>query len=101
MRRSLAWLAAARVVVLALILVSAILVQSGSGAGAEISFLYRLLGAAILLSLFHWTVGRRLPARPSAWTQILGDLAIVTLLVYSSGGPDSVRSEEQRLNSSH
>ncbi|PYQ66508.1 MAG: hypothetical protein DMF54_07600 [Acidobacteria bacterium] len=90
MRRSLAWLAAARVVVLALILVSAILVQSGSGAGAEISFLYRLLGAAILLSLFHWTVGRRLPARPSAWTQILGDLAIVTLLVYSSGGPDSV-----------
>jgi len=90
LRRSLAWLAAARVVVLALILVSAILVQSGSGAGAEISFLYRLLGAAILLSLFHWTVGRRLPARPSAWTQILGDLAIVTLLVYSSGGPDSV-----------
>jgi len=90
LRRSLAWLAAARVVVLALILVSAILVQSGSGAGAEISFLYRLLGAAILLSLFHWIVGRRLPARPSAWTQILGDLAIVTLLVYSSGGPDSV-----------
>ena len=90
MRRSLAWLAAARVVVLALIVVSAILVQSGSGAGVEISFLYSLLGAAILLSLFHWTAGRRLPARPSAWIQILGDLAIVTLLVYSSGGPDSV-----------
>jgi len=76
--------------VLSLILVSAILVQSGSGAGVEISFLYRLLAAAILLSVFHWTVGRGIPARASAWIQILGDLAIVTLLVYSSGGPDSV-----------
>ncbi|HEX9303064.1 MAG TPA: ATP-binding protein [Thermoanaerobaculia bacterium] len=64
--------------------------QSGSGAGVEISFLYRLLGAAILLSVFHWTFGRGIPARASAWIQILGDLAIVTLLVYSSGGPDSV-----------
>ncbi len=64
--------------------------QSGSGAGAEISFLYRLVGAAVLLSVFHWTAGRRLPARPSAWIQIVGDLGIVTLLVYSSGGPDSV-----------
>src|SRR6266536_513577 len=90
LRRSLVWLAIARIVVLSLILVSAILVQSGSGAGVEISFLYRLLGAAILLSVFHWTVGRGIPARASAWIQILGDLAIVTLLVYSSGGPDSV-----------
>jgi len=76
--------------VLSLILISAILVQSGSGAGVEISFLYRLLAAAVLLSVFHWTIGRGIPARASAWIQILGDLAIVTLLVYSSGGPDSV-----------
>jgi two-component system sensor histidine kinase PilS (NtrC family) len=72
-----------------LILVSAVLVQAGSG-GVEISFLYRIVGAALILSIFHWTVGHRLPARPAAWIQILGDLAIVTLLVYSSGGPDSV-----------
>ena len=65
------------------------LVQAGSG-GVEISFLYRIVGAALMLSLFHWTVGHRLPVRPAAWIQILGDLAIVTLLVYSSGGPDSV-----------
>ena len=45
---------------------------------------------ALALSLFHWVVGFRLPARPAAWIQVLGDLAIVTLLVYSSGGPDSV-----------
>jgi two-component system sensor histidine kinase PilS (NtrC family) len=28
--------------------------------------------------------------KPAAWIQVLGDLAIVTLLVYSSGGPESV-----------
>jgi len=71
-------------------LISAILVQAGSGAGVEISFLYRLVGAAVFLAAFHWTAGRRLPARTSAWIQIFGDLTIVTLLVYSSGGPDSV-----------
>jgi two-component system, NtrC family, sensor histidine kinase PilS len=82
-------LSIARLVVLLLILISAVLVQAGSG-GVEISFLYRILGAAFALSLFHWVVGFRLPARPAAWIQVLGDLAIVTLLVYSSGGPDSV-----------
>ena len=79
----------ARIVVLLLILISVVLVQAGSG-GVEISFLYRIVGAALALSVFHWTVGHRLPVRPAAWIQILGDLAIVTLLVYSSGGPDSV-----------
>src|SRR5687768_7163945 len=73
-----------------LILVSAVLVQSGSGAAAEISFLYRIALAAILLSLFHWVTVRRIPARRSAWIQVFGDLGLVTLLVYSSGGPDSV-----------
>jgi two-component system, NtrC family, sensor histidine kinase PilS len=82
-------LSIARIVVLLLILISAVLVQAGSG-GVEISFLYRIVGAALVLSIFHWTVGHQLPARPAAWIQILGDLAIVTLLVYSSGGPDSV-----------
>jgi two-component system, NtrC family, sensor histidine kinase PilS len=82
--------AGVRLVVVCLILLSALLVHSGSDAPAEISFLYQILGAALLLSAFHWTVGRRLPFRAAAWVQVLGDLAIVTLLVYSSGGPDSV-----------
>jgi two-component system sensor histidine kinase PilS (NtrC family) len=90
LRRSLAWLCAVRIVIIMLILVSAVLVQSGSGAAAEISFLYRIAIAGFLLSLFHWTTANRLPARTSAWIQVFGDLALVTLLVYSSGGPDSV-----------
>ena len=90
LRRSLGWLSAARIVVLALILLSAVLVQAGSGAVAGISFLYRLVAAAVFLSLVHWTLGRFLRPALDAWVQILGDLALVTLLVYSSGGPDSV-----------
>jgi len=67
-----------------------VLVQADSGAAAEITFLYRLLAAAVLLAAYHWTLGQRLPPRFSAYIQILGDLGIVTVLVYSSGGPDSV-----------
>ena len=90
LRRSLFWLTAARIVVFFLILLSAILVQAGSGAEVEISYLYGLCGGAFLLSLFHWTVGRFLPPRVEAYGQILGDLALVCILVYSSGGPSSV-----------
>ncbi|MGE5275657.1 MAG: two-component system sensor histidine kinase NtrB [Acidobacteriota bacterium] len=101
LKRSIGWLTAARIAVLLLILLSAILVQAGTGvkfepagpslpAGGELSFLYLLNAAALLLALYHWTVGRHLPARLEAYVQIFGDLAIVTVLVYGSGGPDSV-----------
>lgn len=90
LKRSIGWLTAARIVVLLLILFSAVLVQAGAGVALQLSFLYLLNGAAVLLALFHWTVGRHLPATLEAYIQLLGDLAIVTVLVYGSGGPDSV-----------
>src|SRR5262245_60600909 len=101
LRRSLFWLTAIRVAVLFLILLSAILVQAGSAPASlladgrtpedvDISYLYGLCAAAFVLSLFHWTIGRFLPARPEAYLQILGDLGLVCMLVYSSGGPTSV-----------
>jgi two-component system sensor histidine kinase PilS (NtrC family) len=90
LKKSIGWLTAARIVVLLLILLSAILVQAGSGVPLQLSFLYLLNGAAVLLALYHWTVGRHLPAKLEAFVQVLGDLAIVTTLVYASGGPDSV-----------
>jgi two-component system sensor histidine kinase PilS (NtrC family) len=80
----------ARIIVLAFILLSAVLMQAGIGAAAEISFLYRLLGVAFLFSVFHWTMGRSLRPALDAWIQVIGDLGLVTLLVYSTGGPDSV-----------
>ena len=90
LKRSLAWLTTIRIVVLLLILLSAVLVQAGSGVQIEISFLYAVNAAAIALALFHWTVGRHLTPRFSAFLQLLADLGLVSVLVYSSGGPDSV-----------
>ncbi len=90
LKRSIGWLTAIRIVVLSLILLSAILVQAGAGIHIEITFLYALFAAAVLLALFHWTVGRYLAPRLSAYIQLLADVGIATVLVYSSGGPDSV-----------
>jgi two-component system sensor histidine kinase PilS (NtrC family) len=90
LKRSVAWLIGIRQVVLLLILLSAILVQAGSGARIEMSFLYLANAAALLALGFHATVGRRLQPRLEAFLQLTGDLAIVTGLVYAFGGPDSV-----------
>ena len=90
LKRSLVWLTTIRIVVLLLILLSAALVQAGSGAQVEISFLYALNAAALALALFHWTVGRHLRPQFSALLQLMADLGLVSVLVYSSGGPVSV-----------
>jgi two-component system sensor histidine kinase PilS (NtrC family) len=90
LRRSLFWLTTVRIVVFFLILLSAILVQAGSGAEVAISYLYGICAAAVALSLFDWTIGRMLPTRVEAYLQIFGDLALVCVLVYSSGGLSSV-----------
>ncbi len=90
LRRSLAWLTTTRIVVLCLICLSAILVQAGAGVHLEITFLYALTAASVLLALFHWTVGRHLNPTLAAYLQLLSDVVIATILVYSSGGPDSV-----------
>ncbi len=90
LRRSLFWLTTVRIVVLVMILLSAILVQAGSGAEVAISYLYGLCAAAVVLSVFDWTLGRLLPTRAEAYLQILGDLGLVCVLVYSSGGISSV-----------
>jgi two-component system sensor histidine kinase PilS (NtrC family) len=90
LRRALAWLSAVRLAVLLLIVISAVLVQAGSGARLEISFLWGVNAGALLLALFHATVGRHLTPRFAAALQLAGDLAIVTVLVYSSGASASV-----------
>jgi two-component system, NtrC family, sensor histidine kinase PilS len=90
LRRSLFWLTTVRIVVFFLILLSAILVQAGSGAEVAISSLYGICAAAVALSLFDWTIGRLLPTRAEAYLQIFGDLGLVCVLVYSSGGLSSV-----------
>jgi two-component system sensor histidine kinase PilS (NtrC family) len=93
LKRSLNWLAAIRIAALLLILLSAALLHAGTGVELPVPFLNFLFGlnaAALLLGVFHWTVGRWLPPLVSAYLQIFGDLALVTVLVYCSGGPYSV-----------
>jgi two-component system sensor histidine kinase PilS (NtrC family) len=90
LRRSLGWLTIIRIVILLLILLSAALVQAGSGTQIELTFLYLLNAGALLLGLFHWTMGKQLGPWLSAYVQLFGDVGLVTMLVYSSGGPDSV-----------
>jgi len=93
MRRSLNWLTAIRIAVLLVILVSAVLLHASSGGDLPVEFLPFLLAlnvTAILLGVFQWTVGRWLPWGVSVYLQMLGDIALVTGLVYASGGPYSV-----------
>ena len=74
-----------------LIVLSAILVQAGSGAEARDLVPLRVCAAAVVLSLFHWTLGRLPAARaPRRTCRSLGDLALVCVLVYSSAAPSSV-----------
>jgi two-component system sensor histidine kinase PilS (NtrC family) len=90
---SLNWLTAIRIVVFLVILLSALLLHASSGVELPFSFVYALIGltaAAIVLGVLQWTLGRLIPARVGAYFQLFGDLALVTVLVYCSGGPYSV-----------
>jgi two-component system, NtrC family, sensor histidine kinase PilS len=90
---SLNWLTATRIVVLLAILLSALLLHASSGVDLPFSFVYALIGlnvAAILLGAFQWSVGRLLPPSVCAYLQLFGDLALVSVLVYCSGGAYSV-----------
>lgn len=93
LKRSLKNLSAIRIAFLLVILISAVLLHASSGVDlpvAFLQFLFALNASALLLGVFQWTVGRWLPGLASAYVQMIGDLALVTVLVYSSGGPYSV-----------
>jgi len=93
LRRSLNWLTTIRIIVLVVILLSTLLLHASAGGELPSSFVYSLLGlnaAALLLGILQWTLGRLMPARFCAYFQLLGDLVLVSILVYLSGGPYSV-----------
>ncbi|HEY3122457.1 MAG TPA: ATP-binding protein, partial [Thermoanaerobaculia bacterium] len=82
-----------RITVLLVILISAVLLHASSGVDLPVAFLYYLLAlnaSALLLAIFQWTAGRWMPPSVSAYLQMVGDIALVTVLVYCSGGPYSV-----------
>jgi two-component system sensor histidine kinase PilS (NtrC family) len=92
-RRSLNLLTAIRLAVLLVILISAVLLHTGSGVDLPVAFLDFLIGlnaAALVLGVFQWTMSRSLPYTLLAYIQLVGDILLVSVLVYSSGGPYSV-----------
>ena len=87
-KRSMGWQTAIRIVVLLLILLSAILVQAGSGGSLRISFLYGAERRPPSCSGSSTGPSDGTSRRASAaHIQLLGDLAIVTVLVYPPAAP--------------
>ncbi len=78
-----------RVVVVSTLLVSALLIQLTFSIWLPLSPIYYLAAAAYSTSILAFATLRNLDAGVNAVIQLLGDLAVVTGLVWVSGGPDS------------
>ncbi len=78
-----------RVVVVSTLLVSALLIQLTFSSWLPLSPIYYLAAAAYSTSILAFATLRNLDAGVNAVIQLLGDLAVVTGLVWVSGGPDS------------
>ncbi|MDD5564171.1 MAG: ATP-binding protein [Thermoanaerobaculaceae bacterium] len=84
------WLLGLRLVAMSALLVGALLVQSTTDEILPIAPLARVAGLTYVLSLVWlalWVL--RIPPRLHGALQLSGDLAIVTTLVYMTGGPAS------------
>ena len=78
-----------RVVVVSTLLLSALLIQLTFSIWLPLNPIYYLAAASYSTSLLALVTLRRLDAGVNAVIQILGDLVVVTGLVWISGGPDS------------
>jgi two-component system sensor histidine kinase PilS (NtrC family) len=92
LRRSLWVLTAIRLIVVGTIVLSSILLQATAGVVLPLSYLYGVAALAALLSIGYVGLRRIVQPTGEAYLQLCGDLVIVTLLVYFSGGADSVFS---------
>ncbi len=92
LRRSLRVLTAIRLIVVGAIVLSSILLQATAGAVLPLSSLIGVAGLALLLSTGYVLLRRAVQPATEAYFQLCGDLVIVTLLVYFSGGAESVFS---------
>ena len=92
LRRSLRALTAIRLIVAGTIVLSSILLQATAGVALPLSYLYGVAGLAAMLSVGYVFARRFLQPTGEAYLQLCGDLVLVTLLVYFSGGAESVFS---------
>ena len=78
-----------RVVFVSTLLLSAFLIQITFSTVLPLNFIYYLAAFAYSISIVATLSLERIPAETNAGVQLLGDLGVITGLVYVSGGPDS------------
>jgi two-component system sensor histidine kinase PilS (NtrC family) len=81
--------ASLRLIVVFTLMFSAFLIQITFDVSLPLGLIYYLVAFACLLSVGALLTLERIPAEANAGLQILGDLFVVTGLVWISGGPDS------------
>jgi two-component system, NtrC family, sensor histidine kinase PilS len=91
-RRALRLMTTIRLVVVSTIVLSAIVIQATAGLVLPLSGLYAIAAAAFALSALSMTTRRVVSPEALARWQLIGDLLLVTALVYVSGGAESVFS---------
>ncbi|HSB36326.1 MAG TPA: ATP-binding protein [Thermoanaerobaculia bacterium] len=89
LRGMLRGLASLRLVIVFTMMFSAFLIQLTFDVSLPLDLIYYLVAFACLLSITSLLTVERVPAELNAGVQILGDLLVVTGLVWISGGPDS------------
>jgi two-component system sensor histidine kinase PilS (NtrC family) len=78
-----------RVVIVSTLLLSAFLIQITFSSALPLNSIYYLAAFAYSISIVAILSLDRIPAETNAGVQLLGDLVVITGLVYVSGGPDS------------
>jgi len=78
-----------RVVIVSTLLLSAFLIQFTFSTALPLKPIYYLAAFAYAISIVAIVSLDRVPAETNAGVQLLGDLVVITGLVYVSGGPDS------------
>jgi two-component system, NtrC family, sensor histidine kinase PilS len=78
-----------RVIIVSTLLLSAFLIQITFSTALPLNSIYYLAAFAYSISIVAVLSLDRIPAETNAGVQLLGDLVVITGLVYVSGGPDS------------
>lgn len=90
LRQKLIWLMTLRMVIIITLLGSAILIQLVSRTILPINPLYFLIFLTSIFTLFYSFLFNRIPdLKPLAYIQLTGDVLVITLLLYFTGGVKS------------
>lgn len=89
-RSDVHWLIAIRVVVVTTLLLAALIIQFTAELDLPINYIYFTAAVAYLLTFLYIALDRTLGNRVvSLYAQVVGDIALETMLVYFTGGLDS------------